>query len=101
MRKIEVNDFRPATRGTERDINRQILLNLLHEHQPMSRADLARRMNMARGRITSLVDDLLAALVIVEGDTVDAPRVRKPKMLRIQTEDRLVVAIDVRFSRTF
>jgi N-acetylglucosamine repressor len=101
MRKIDVNAFTRATRRTGRDINRQIVLNLVHEHQPISRADLARGMGMSRGRITSLVADLLQEGVIVEGATVDVPRGRRPKMLRIRTEDRLVMAIDVRFSRTY
>jgi predicted NBD/HSP70 family sugar kinase len=101
VRKIDVNAFTRATRGTGRDINRQIVLNLVHEHQPLSRADLARRMKMSRGRITSMVAELLEEGLIVEGDTVDVPRGRRPKMLRIRTQDRLVVAIDVRFGRTY
>ncbi|MBV9775331.1 MAG: ROK family transcriptional regulator [Gemmatimonadetes bacterium] len=101
MRKINVRDFRLATRTTSREINRQIVLNLVREHQPISRADLARRMNIGRGRVTSLVNELLEDGSVLEGDTVDAPRGRKPKMLYVRTGDRLVVAIDVRFSRTY
>jgi N-acetylglucosamine repressor len=101
VRKIDVNAFTRATRGTGRDINRQIVLNLVHEHQPLSRADLARRMKMGRGRITSLVAELLEIGLIVEGDPVNAPRGRRPRMLRIRTEDRLVVAVDVRLGRTY
>lgn len=101
MRKIDVRNFTRATRTTSKDINRQIVLNLVREHQPTSRADLARRMKVSRGKITSLVNDLLEEGAIVEGDTVDAPRGRRPKMLHIRTHDRLVVAIDVRFSRTY
>jgi predicted NBD/HSP70 family sugar kinase len=101
MRKINVRDFKLATRSTSRDINRQIALNLVREHQPISRADLARRMNVGRGRITALVNELLVEGSILEGDTVDAPRGRKPKMLVVRTRDRLVVAIDIRFSRTY
>ena len=33
--------FRVATRGTSREINRSIVLNLVRAHQPISRADLA------------------------------------------------------------
>src|SRR5687767_15623568 len=36
-----------------------------------------------------------------EGDTVDSPRGRRPQMLYVRTRDRLVVAIDIRFSSTF
>ena len=48
MRKINTKSFRRATRTTTREINRQIVLNLVHEHQPISRAELARRMGVAR-----------------------------------------------------
>src|SRR5919205_580148 len=101
MRKINTRSFVRATRSTPRQINRQIVLNLVREHQPISRADLARRLRMGRGMVTSLVGELLDEGAIYEGDTIDAPRGRKPKMLYVRTHDRLVVAIDVRFSQTF
>ncbi|MES2523997.1 MAG: ROK family protein [Gemmatimonadota bacterium] len=101
MRKIDTRRFVRATRSTPRDINRQIILNLVREHQPLSRADLARRMDIGRGMITSLVDELLGEEAIYEGATVDAPRGRKPKMLYVRTRDRLVIGIDVRFSSTY
>ncbi len=101
MRKIDTRRFVRATRSTPREINRQIILNLVRELQPLSRADLARRMEIGRGMITSLVDELLAEEAIYEGATVDAPRGRKPKMLYVRTRDRLVIGIDVRFSNTY
>jgi predicted NBD/HSP70 family sugar kinase len=51
--------------------------------------------------VTSIVDELLDEGAVYEGATVDAPRGRKPKMLYVRTHDRLVIAIDVRFSRTY
>lgn len=101
MRKIDTRNFRRATRSTPRQINRQIALALVREHQPISRADLARRMEVGRGLITSLINELIAEGSVYEGATVDAPRGRKPKMLYLRTHDRYVVAIDVRFSRTY
>ena len=101
MRKINTRSFVRATRSTTREINRQILLNLVREHQPVSRAELARRMRVGRGMVTSLVSELLTDGSIYEGVTVDAPRGRKPMMLHVRTKDRLVIAIDVRFSRTY
>ena len=38
--------------------------------------------------------------VVHEGQTVDAPRGRKPKMLHVRAHDRWVIAVDVRLSRT-
>ena len=101
MRKINIHDFNIATRTTSRDINRQIVLNLVLEHQPLSRADLARRMNVRRGVVTTLVNELIKEGLIYEGATGEAPRGRKPTFLHVRTQNRLVVAVDVRFSRTF
>ena len=101
MRKINTRDFHVATRTTSRDINRHIALNLIREHQPISRADLARRMNMTRGVVSVLVQELISKGVIYEGATGEAARGRKPTFLHIRTHDRLVVAVDVRFTKTF
>jgi predicted NBD/HSP70 family sugar kinase len=101
MRKINTRSFVRATRSTPREINRQIVLNLVREHQPISRADLARRMSVGRGMVTSLVGELLTDGSIFEGTTADAPRGRKPMMLYVRTHDRLAIAIDVRFSQTY
>jgi N-acetylglucosamine repressor len=101
LRKINTHSFVRATRATPREVNTQIVLNLVREHQPISRADLARRMDVRRGMVTSLVDVLLAEGAIYEGAAVDAPRGRRPTMLYVRTRDRFVIAVDVRFSRTY
>ncbi|MEO7457976.1 MAG: ROK family transcriptional regulator [Gemmatimonadaceae bacterium] len=101
MRKIDTRDFRRATRTTSREINRRIVLNLVRDHQPVSRADLARRMDIGRGVVTSIIQELIDEGTIYEGATGHAARGRRPTMLYVRTQDRLVVAVDVRFSRTF
>jgi predicted NBD/HSP70 family sugar kinase len=101
MRKINTRSFVRATRSTPREVNRQILLNLVREHEPISRADLARRMEIARGMVTSLVDELIADGSLYEGATIDSPRGRRPQMLFVRTRGRLVISVDVRFSRTY
>src|SRR2546425_3112509 len=101
VRTINPRDFNRATRSTSRQINRLILLNLVREFQPISRADLARRMAVGRGMVTTLVNELLAEGAVYEGALADVPRGRRPKMLHVRTRDRLVVAIDIRFSRTY
>ena len=101
MRKIDTRDFRRATRTTSRDINRRIVLNLVRDHQPVSRADLARQMDIGRGVVTSIIQELIDEGTIYEGATGHAARGRRPTMLYVRTHDRLVVAVDVRFSRTF
>src|SRR5258706_566682 len=101
MRKINTRDFRVATRTTSRDINRRIALNVIREHQPISRADLARHVNITRGVVSTLVQELIIQGVIYEGATGETARGRKPTFLHIRTHDRLAIAVDVRFSKTF
>jgi predicted NBD/HSP70 family sugar kinase len=101
MRKINTRDFHLATRSTSRDINRQIALNVIREHQPISRADLARHLNITRGVVSTLVQELIAQGVIYEGATGEAARGRKPTFLHIRTHDRLAIAVDIRFTKTY
>lgn len=101
MRKINTVQFRRATRSTPREINRKIVLNLVREHQPLSRADLARRMHVGRGMITQLVEGLIQDGVLFEGAVANAPRGRKPTLLHVRTRDQYAIAVDVRFARTY
>jgi N-acetylglucosamine repressor len=101
MRRIDPNRFHVATRGTSRHINRQIALTVIGSHQPISRADLARRMKIRRGAAGLLVQELLNERRIVEGTTGQAARGRKPTLLYINTRKGSSVAVDIRASRTF
>ena len=100
MRKINTRDFHLATRSTPRDINRQIVLNLIREHQPISRAELARRMGIRRGALTAIVRELLEGGDIYELGTAASVRGRRPTLLALQTRGRDVIAVDVRSTRT-
>jgi len=101
MRRIDPTRFHVATQGTSRRINRQIALTLIGSHQPISRADLARRMKLRRGAVGLIVQDLLDARHIVEGTTGQTARGRRPTLLYINTRQRSSVAVDIRASRTY
>jgi predicted NBD/HSP70 family sugar kinase len=102
MRKINPHDFKVARRGTTREINRQIALNLIRQHQPISRADLARLMNVRRGVASLLVSELLTESLIFEGAVGEAVgRGRRPTFLYIDSRQRCVVGVDIRASRTY
>jgi N-acetylglucosamine repressor len=101
MRKIDPVRFQIATQGTSREINRQIVLNLVRAHQPISRADLARTMGVRRGSVSLIVNDLLQSGLIIEGATAKTVRGRKPTFLHIDSKRRTVIAVDVRVSQTY
>src|SRR4029453_16412791 len=90
-----------ARRGTSREINRQIALNLIRTRQPISRADLARLMGTGRGAVTLLVNDLIAEGRVFEGAKGEAPGGRKPQFLYLDARRRWVVAVALRPTRSF
>lgn len=100
MRKIDIENFQRATRDTPREVNRRIVLNLIREHGPVSRADLARMMGIARGMITPLVNELLEEDLIYEGRTARTARGRRPTLLHLRSFDRFAVGINVGTSHT-
>lgn len=101
MRSANSTNLRVATRGTSREINRRIALNLVRTNQPISRADLARLMGTSRGAISLLVGELIEEGTIFEGDTGETKRGRRPTFLHIDSRQRCVVALDIRPTRTF
>ncbi len=99
MRRISPTTFRIARRGTSREINRQIALNLVRSTQPISRADLARLMGVRRGAVSRLVEDLIRAKQVFEGAKGESKRGRKPRHLYIETRSHCAIAVDVSASR--
>jgi predicted NBD/HSP70 family sugar kinase len=101
MRRIDPRNFKVATRGTSREINRRIALSLVRARQPISRADLARLMRKPRSAAGLLVNDLIARKLVFEGATGPTLRGRRPKFLYIDSRGRCVVAVDIRVLRTY
>jgi predicted NBD/HSP70 family sugar kinase len=99
MRRISPTAFRIARRGTSREINRQIALNLVRSTQPISRADLARLMGVRRGAVSRLVEDLIRSKLVFEGAKGESKRGRKPRHLYIETRRNCALAVDVSASR--
>jgi predicted NBD/HSP70 family sugar kinase len=96
MRKIDLNDFRVATSGTARDINRRIVLNLIRRHQPVSRADLSRHSGLQRSTVSAIAEQLISERWVTEGTASDVPRGRKPMSLYLNSQRAGIFGINVR-----
>jgi predicted NBD/HSP70 family sugar kinase len=101
MRRLHPKLLDVATRGTPRAINSQVVLNLLRAHQPLSRAELARRLGMQRAALGRIVGALIDKGLVREGAAGRAERGRKPTLLHLDSRGRCVVAVDVRVTRTY
>src|SRR5262245_46490593 len=96
MRKVDLTNFQVATSETARKINRQITLNLLRRHQPMSRADLARRSGLQRSTVSAIIDQLIDEGWVTEGAIGRVPRGRHPRFLHLNAERTGIFGVDLR-----
>ena len=96
MRKIDLTNFRVATSETARLINRRIALNLVRRHQPLSRADLARRSGLQRSTVSAIVEQLIDEGWVTEGAVGSAPRGRRPRVLHLNVERAGILGVDLR-----
>lgn len=87
-----------ASNNMPREINRNLVFNLIRIHQPVSRADLARISGLQRSTVSLIVEALLHEHWILEGPTVKLPRGRRPTVLHLNHQ-RAVIAIDVQPSQ--
>jgi predicted NBD/HSP70 family sugar kinase len=88
-----------ASNKTPRQINRNLVFNLVRTRQPLSRADLARISGLQRSTVSLIVEDLIKEKWILEGSTGRPPRGRRPTFLELNHQ-RAVIALDIHPSQT-
>jgi predicted NBD/HSP70 family sugar kinase len=98
MRRIDFNVLPTASSELARQINRRIVLNVIRNRQPVSRADVARFSGLQRSTVSLITEELVAEKLVVEGATGRLPRGRRPTFLRLN-EHRAVICVDIRPTR--
>jgi len=88
-----------ASNKTPRQINRNLVFNLIRTRQPISRADLARVSGLQRSTISLIVEDLIRDRWILEGATGRLPRGRRPTFLELN-HHRAVISVDIHPAQT-
>ncbi len=88
-----------ASNKTPRQINRNLVFNLIRTRQPLSRADLARVSGLQRSTVSLIVEDLIKERWVLEGSTGRPPRGRRPTFLELNHQ-RAVIALDIHPSQT-
>ncbi len=81
-----------ASTELAREINRDVLLELIRLRQPIARADLARASGLQNSTVSSIVEQLLREGWIVEGPIVKTARGRRPTLLSLNTGMAMLVA---------
>lgn len=100
MLQIDLSDVPVASSETARHLNRRVILNLIRDKQPVSRADLARLSGLQRSTVSLITEQLIEDRWVVEGTTGRLPRGRRPTLLLLN-QRRRIICIDIRPHRTF
>jgi predicted NBD/HSP70 family sugar kinase len=81
MRKISLENTNAAGKQTIKEINEKLILNLIRERQPISRAEIAEKTRLQRSTVTIITTRLLQENWIYEGENGSVGVGRKPTNL--------------------
>lgn len=95
LRRADLAYVRLASSEVARDINRDVILELVRAKQPVARMELARASGLYPSTVSSIVEELIEEGWVVEGGTQRLPRGRRPTLLSLN-EDIVMLAVDVR-----
>jgi predicted NBD/HSP70 family sugar kinase len=95
MQKVDLAYAHLASSEVARDINRDVILEVIRAHQPISRAELARLSGLQRSTVSLIVNQLIEERWVRDGGTARLPRGRRPTMVGLN--DNLVMLVaDIR-----
>jgi predicted NBD/HSP70 family sugar kinase len=88
-------ESQPADLALIRELNERIVLGLLRQAGPISRAELARRSNLSRSTISSIIATLLASDVVHETGIGNSQGGRRPIMIEFNYQSAFVIGIEL------
>src|SRR5262249_54620310 len=83
-----------------RDVNRSILLNLVRQFQPVSRATLAQYTGIFRSNVSRIVEEMIDDGLLTESPTEAAGRGRAPIHLQLKDSSYYVLGVYIQPLRT-
>jgi predicted NBD/HSP70 family sugar kinase len=95
IKRIDLAYVELASSENARDINRDIVLEIIRSQQPVARADLARSSGLQPSTISAIVEQLLSEKWVSEGAMARRPRGRPSTLLSLNDAMVILVA-DVR-----
>lgn len=95
IRRIDLAYVELASSEVARDINRDVVLELIRTKQPIARADLSRWSGLQPSTVSQIVEQLLEEKWIVEGAAARRPRGRRPTLLSLNG-DMVILVADIR-----
>ncbi len=87
---------RTGSKRLLRDLNQNIVFNLIAEHGSISRTELAKVSRLPAATITRIVGDFIAAGLVAEGASEESSGGRRPVLLSINPSAGYVVGVKLR-----
>jgi predicted NBD/HSP70 family sugar kinase len=78
-----------------RELNERIVLNLVRQAGPISRAELARRSNLSRSTISSIIAPLLESNIVREVGAGDSQGGRRPILIEFNYQSAYVIGVEL------
>ena len=94
LRRADLAYVELASSELARDINRDVVLELVRSKQPVTRVELARVSGLQKSTVSAIIEQLIEEGWIVEGGTVRKPRGRHPTLLSLN-DDIVILAVDL------
>ncbi len=98
VRQIDLASVQTASNEIVRDINRDIILELIRFKQPLARADLSRLSGLRRSTVSAIVEQLIEESWVTEGAVIKPARGRPSTMLSVNSA-MVTFALDLRPNR--
>ncbi len=95
IRRVDLAYAQVASSEIARDLNRDVVLEIIRARQPISRADLARYSGLQRSTVSLIIEELIAEGWIREGAIARRPRGRRPTLLGLN-DDLAMIVCDIR-----
>jgi predicted NBD/HSP70 family sugar kinase len=92
IHKVDLAYVQLASSEIARDINRDVILEVIRANQPISRAELSRVSGLQRSTVSLIVNQLIEERWVKEGATTAVPRGRRPTMIVLNDDLVMLVA---------
>lgn len=85
--------IRTGDRQLIKELNIALVINLIRQHEPISRVEIAERTGLGRSTVTGIINTLLKEGLVTEIGSAESPAGRKPVLLGFNARARYAVGI--------
>ncbi|MBS4198220.1 ROK family transcriptional regulator [Bacillus sp. FJAT-49732] len=82
-----------------KELNKSIILDVIRKNGPISRAEIAKKINISPTTVTSAVSDLIRDSLVVEGGTGESSGGRKPILVQLNPDVCFLIGVAIDASK--